>query len=124
MGKKSKKYIRIAFLFLFIISIYIMGKTQGRMMSNAQYAMSSCDDPIYPYGCKIHNNATHCFNIDCQKFGYNDNAALCTKADLEEINNVQKIQANLLGLVVFGCPMSIEEIGINPITKNENWWIK
>ena len=104
--------------------MYVIGRTHGHTKATAEYKMFTCDDTIYPYGCKLNENATHCFIFDCQKFGMNDNTAFCVEINQTKLTYGEKLQTNIFGLFVYGCPAYIEEIGINPRTGNENWWIK
>jgi hypothetical protein len=120
----NKKKVKIAFIvvivLLSIITIYVTGRVQGTTQCGLRVIMRDCENPIYPYGCKLHENATHCFIVDCQKIGGNFNSAFCFELK-NEYGMSEKVQAFIFGMTYFGCPGRIETLGIHPMTGNENW---
>ena len=118
-----KTYIKIILLIGFIIIIsnfFLLGRIQGNIQANARYKMFNCDNPIYPYGCKLHNDSNYCLVFDCQMIGFNQNTAFCTKV-LDPITQRDKIPSSIIASIVYGCPAYWEEIGINKYTGHQNW---
>ena len=122
----NKKIIVIIALCLLIIVFYLFGRFQGEFKTNVEHYQADCEDSIYPYGCKMDTNATHCIVFDCMVLGGQKNTAICFEVD--EVNETKydvtwkdKVVINGLASLLYGCPARLETIGINSITGNENW---
>lgn len=122
----KNKILIITICILIISCIYLsycMGRTQGRFQTQIKYVNIICDNPIYPYGCKIEPNATHCIDFECKGLGSLGNVAICLKMD-DTISNYSTFKKKgfltTIGLM-FGCKASLHEIGINKYNGNENW---
>ena len=107
----------LVFLIIFALLFFILGSSY---MLRSNYEKYECEYPIYPYGCKLDENATHCFVVDCMKIRGEYNFAMCKEINVN-ITTLNRMQVWLYGIVVTGCPVYIEEIGINKYNGKENW---
>jgi hypothetical protein len=116
-------FIIILFIFLVIIPYYLLGRFHGTMQMTFYTSGLLCNESnrIYPYGCKIDEDANYCLDMDCQSLGYNYNGAVCLKMNKTELNFIEKSTTSFMGLAFTGCPMTWYKIGINKYTCKENW---
>lgn len=134
-AERREKIIKIIASILIITGIfgvYELGVMHGSMKISFAIGSLYCDKlmnmtPIYPYGCE-HNNLTdtQCIIMDCQALGYNNNGAVCGNFNNSKtfFGTNGRLQTMMVGLSLTGCPMYIEDIGINLKTGNRNWWLK
>lgn len=121
-----KKPITICLIILLVIIVFWLGSKQGYYRALFISRSNNCDNPIYPYGCKMDENVTHCYVMDCSKTMINwQNGALCYDFGemSERKNQIYNLVSYPAGLFMTGCLLKFKEVGINPQTMGENWAI-